>query len=126
MKSPALKPVNPKDRRVVNIAEAERFRPWTGDDGSATGQLILQLDEEQPLGIGFHVYRMEPGTVTDPHEHNGHEQFLVLEGELTDHDGTVYRQGDLVWLRDGSCHFSHSERGCLLAVHIAGPERPLD
>ena len=45
-----------------------------------------------------------------------------IEGELVENDGTVFRKGDLVWLRDGTEHCSHSPNGCLLAVHIAGPE----
>lgn len=116
-----MKPVDAKDRRVANIHDAE-FTPFVYDDGVALGDAILQLDGDRPLGIGFHVYRMPPGMTTRPHRHNGHEQFLVLEGELIENDGTVYRKGDLVWLRGGTEHCSYTPNGCLLAVHIAGPE----
>ncbi len=116
-----MKKVEAADRRVANIHEAT-YKPFVYDDGVALGDSILQLDDEKPLGIGFHVYRMKPGMTTRPHRHNGHEQFLILEGELVENDGTVFRKGDLVWLRDGTEHCSHSPNGCLLAVHIAGPE----
>jgi anti-sigma factor ChrR (cupin superfamily) len=116
-----MHPVKPEDRRVANIHDAE-YKPFVYDDGVALGDAVLQLDDSQPLGIGFHVYRMPAGMRTRGHRHNGHEQFLILEGELIENDGTIYRKGDLVWLRNGTEHNSYTPDGCLLAVHIAGPE----
>lgn len=120
-----MKPVNPADRRVVNIKSGE-FKPFVYEDGAAFGDSILQLNDELPLGVGFHVYRMPAGMTTRPHRHNGHEQFLILEGELIENDGTVLEAGDLVWFRDGTEHCSYTPNGCLLAVHIAGLETPVD
>ena len=60
------------------------------------------------------------------HRHNGHEQFLILDGELHESDGTILKAGDLVFYRDGTEHNSYTPNGCLLAVHIAGPEFPVD
>jgi hypothetical protein len=120
-----MKPVNPEDRRVVNIKSGE-FKPFVYEDGAALGDSILQLDDQLPLGVGFHVYRMPAGMTTRPHRHNGHEQFLILEGELIENDGTVFRAGDLVWFRSGSEHCSYTPNGCLLAVHIAGMETAVE
>lgn len=116
-----MKPIAAADRIIANINEAE-FKPFVYEDGVQLGDSVLQLDREQPLGVGFHVYRMPAGMTTRGHRHNGHEQFLILEGELIESDGTVFRKGDLVFYRDGSEHHSYSPGGCLLAVHIAGPE----
>ncbi len=120
-----MKPITSQDRRIARIHEAT-FEPFVYPDGLSYGDSILQLDTDQPLGIGFHVYRMPPGMVTRSHRHNGHEQFLILEGELHESDGTVLRPGDLVFYRDGSEHNSFTPNGCLLAVHIAGPETSLE
>lgn len=120
-----MKPIAPQDRRVANIHQAE-FQNFVYEDGVQPGDSVLQLDRDQPLGVGFHVYRMPAGMTTRGHRHNGHEQFLILEGELIESDGTVLRQGDLVFYRDGSEHHSYSPDGCLLAVHIAGPETPVE
>ena len=57
---------------------------------------------------------------------NGHEQFLILEGELIESDGTVFRKGDMVFYRDGTEHNSYTPNGCLLAVHIPHAETPLE
>ncbi|WP_421696451.1 cupin domain-containing protein [Aestuariivirga sp.] len=120
-----MKQVKPEDRRIANIYEAA-FEPFVFDDGLTLGDGVLQLNDKEPLGVGFHVYRMPAGMTTRPHRHNGHEQFLILEGELIENDGTVFRKGDLVWLRDGTEHCSHTPNGCLLAVHIAAPETTVD
>lgn len=120
-----MKPIEQGDRRVANIDQAS-FQPFVYPDGMALGDAVLQLDDSQPLGTGFHVYRMPAGMRTRSHRHNGHEQFLILEGELIESDGTVLRKGDLVFYRDGTEHNSYTPHGCLLAVHIVGPEVSLD
>ncbi|MEL7543293.1 MAG: cupin domain-containing protein [Pseudomonadota bacterium] len=117
-----MKPIADGDRRVANIYD-DAFVPFVDDTGPCDGETVLQVNAHAAPGVGFHVYRMAPGTTTTPHEHTDHEEFLVLEGTLTDHDGFVYRKGDLVWLRKGTIHSSHSEEGALLAVYIASPER---
>ena len=120
-----MRSIDAKDRKVANIQTA-RFEPFVYPDGLALGDDVLQLDDGQELGIGFHVYRMPAGMTTRAHRHNGHEQFLILEGELIESDGTVLKKGDLVFYRDGSEHHSYTPNGCLLAVHIAGPETAVD
>ena len=120
-----MKPIAPEDRRIANIHEAA-FQSFVYPDGLALGDAILQLDDDKPLGEGFHVYRMPAGMTTRGHRHNGHEQFLILEGELIESDGTVFRKGDLVFYRDGTEHNSYTPNGCLLAVHIPHAETPLE
>ncbi len=120
-----MKPIERNDRRIANIQSAA-FTSFVYPDGLALGDQILQLNADLPLGTGFHVYRMPAGMTTRGHRHNGHEQFLILEGELHESDGTILRAGDLVWYRDGTEHHSHTPDGCLLAVHIAGPETVLE
>lgn len=120
-----MKPIAPNDRRIANIHDAP-FEPFVYPDGLALGDAILQLDADKPLGEGFHVYRMPAGMITRGHRHNGHEQFLILEGELHESDGKILRAGDLVFYRDGTEHNSYTPNGCLLAVHIAGPEQVLE
>ncbi len=120
-----MQPVKHDDRRIANIHRAE-FVPFVCPDDVALGDAVLQLDDSQPLGVGFHVYRMPPGMTTRGHRHNGHEQFLILEGELHESDGTILRARDMVFYRDGTEHNSHTPNGCLLAVHIARPETPVE
>ncbi|CAN5161398.1 hypothetical protein BH10PSE7_BH10PSE7_09970 [soil metagenome] len=112
------------DRMVVNINTAP-FRPYVVDGQEMPGEGFLQLDDTFPPGAGFYVYRMAPGVTTIPHEHTCHEQFLVLEGELIDHDGYVYKPGDFVLLKEGTIHNSRTETGTTLAIFVREAERNL-
>jgi anti-sigma factor ChrR (cupin superfamily) len=68
---------------------------------------------------------MEPGASSAPHRHGGAEEFLVIEGEIIDNDGVVYRAGDVVWLAPGTEHSSHSPNGALIAVYAEKEEMTL-
>jgi anti-sigma factor ChrR (cupin superfamily) len=121
-----MKTIAQRERAVANIHTAD-YEHWHNEDGGElTDQGFLQLDDSFPPGSGFYVYKMEPGAVSTPHEHTCRENFLILEGELIDNDGYVYRQGDLVMLEDGTQHSSTSPNGCLIAVFVRTIERDLD
>ena len=109
-----MKPIAANDRRVANIRTAT-FTPFFSD-GKPDGE-VLQLNTAKPQASGFYIYRMAPGTTTVAHKHRGDEEFLIIEGDLTDHDGVEYGPGDLVWLRDGTVHNSTTRGGCLIAVY---------
>ena len=109
-----MKAVEQKDRRVTNIYTATFTTILS--DGVVDGE-VLQSNTDKPLGTGFYVYRMAAGTTTVAHEHVGDEEFLIIQGDLMDHDGVEYGPGDLVWLRDGTTHSSSTRGGCLIAVY---------
>lgn len=115
-----MKPVAEGERLIINLDEIE-FEPYVNSRGEEDG-LAFQLDRSKPLGTGFHIYKMEPGYTTIPHQHCGNEEYLILSGDLTDNDGTVYREGDLVLMKDGTEHCSHTENGCVIVVHLQAPE----
>ena len=116
-----MKPVNAGDRKVVNIKEAE-FKVWESESGEDSGQSLVQLNTSKPDGVGFHLFRMAPGTTTDSHRHTGDEEWFMIEGDLTDNDGTRYEPGDLVWMKEGTEHNSYTEQGCTLVVYIETAE----
>ncbi len=109
-----MKPLDSNERQVVNIAKGD-FLTLIDEDGREDGQ-VLQINPNSALGFGFHVYRMPAGHTTTPHVHEGDEEFFVLEGEIIDHDGYRYTQGDLVWLKAKTKHNSYSPEGALLVV----------
>ncbi len=83
------------------------------------------ISYDADAGEGCYLVRFAPGARSTPHEHIGHEEFLVLHGSLTDCDGTVYRRDDFVSLKPGSKHVSVSEDGATLLVFIRGGFRAL-
>ena len=108
-----MKAIDPGDRWIANIYTAPIKTLMS--NGAEDGE-VLQLDTDRPLGTGFHLYRIAPGTTTQAHGHIGHEEFLMIEGDLVDHDGIRYRPGDLVCLRAVTAHTSYTEAGCLIVV----------
>ena len=118
-----MKAVKPGEGVIANIHQSE-YEPFINEDGQMDGS-VLQLNREHKPGVGFHVYKMDPGTTTIPHEHTSHEECLLISGDLTDNDGTEYRVGDLVFMRQGTEHSSTTKNGCLLAVYIGSTEIPV-
>lgn len=105
----------PAKKRIVRNFLKDSFSTLYDPTGRADGE-VLHANPEEPPGHGFHVYRMPAGHTTTAHLHKGHEEFLVIEGELVDHDGYKYKKGDLVWLEAGTAHNSYSPNGALLVV----------
>ncbi|MEM9851498.1 MAG: cupin domain-containing protein [Pseudomonadota bacterium] len=85
---------------------------------------VVSYDERS--GQGSYLMIMGPGTVTNPHRHDGPEEWYMVEGDLVDNDGHVYRTGDFVSLAGGSVHNSHSPSGCKIVVTHRGPVVDLD
>ena len=45
---------------------------------------------------------------------------LMMDGELTDPDGKIFKKGDFVTFEPGSKHSSFSKNGCLVLVFMRG------
>jgi anti-sigma factor ChrR (cupin superfamily) len=76
----------------------------------------LPLSYDRATGQGCYLMRMQPGAVTIAHDHPGMEEFLIIEGDLVDGDGTVFGPGDFVSYEAGTRHNSRTESGCVIAV----------
>ena len=63
---------------------------------------------------GSYLMRLAPGAQTIPHRHAAREEYLILEGEAIESDGTVLRPGDWIVHEPGSQHGTRTETGCLL------------
>jgi anti-sigma factor ChrR (cupin superfamily) len=101
-------------RKTVN-AHTTPFLPYDmeGPVQPEMSWLPVSYDEG---GQGTYLMRMDPGAVTIGHDHAGMEEFLILEGDLTDSDGTRFGPGDFVSYDAGTHHNSWTEGGCLIAV----------
>lgn len=117
-----MKPIQQSERKVANIRDEEAYTPYTTTGGPEKGTSYIKLNPHTERDVGFYIYRMEPGSRSTPHMHGGAEEFLIVEGELIDNDGTVYKQGDVVWLAGGTEHTSHTESGCIIAVYAEAAE----
>lgn len=114
-----------RGRTVVNWREVE-WKPYPSLPESGVPIYWHPIRANPDTGEGFYLVKFPPGASSSLHEHTGAEHFTVLEGELTDPDGTTYRTGDCVALEPGTRHASHSATGCIVVAFIAGPLRTLD
>ncbi len=103
------------DRTVVNLHEAP-FGAYDLEGPVQPEMRLLEISYDRATGHGCYAMRMDPGAVTIAHDHAGYEEFLILEGDLVDSDGTVFGPGDFVSYRPGTHHHSRTEHGCLILV----------
>ncbi len=112
-------------RQIIDTASDE-FKPYDRYGDSIAGMSWIPLSGELQNGeFECFLLRMDAGAQSKPHEHLGFEEFLVIDGELIDCDGTTYRSGDFVRFLPGSRHSSHTPNGCTLLVMLRGNNRAL-
>ena len=77
-------------RKVANIETLEwEILDQPGLPGEDVWWYNLSYDPE--IGQGSYLYKMGPGARSNPHEHEGPEEFFILEGDLVDNDGYIYK-----------------------------------
>ena len=112
-------------RQVIATGD-DQFKPYDRYGEPIAGMSWIPLSGELLNGsYECFLLRMQPGARSNPHEHTGFEEFLVVDGELVDCDGQVFNSGDYVRFQPGSKHSSHSPGGCTLLVILRGNNRAL-
>ena len=115
--------MNRNDRSILNIHETP-FDPYDLEGPVQDDMSVLAVSYGAGTRRGVYVIRMEPGAETIPHTHECMEEFLILEGELIESDGTVLKKGDFASYRPGSHHNSRTDTGCLLVGFDWDPPQP--
>jgi len=114
-----------KDRQVIDIHNIE-FKPFDRYGSPVPKMSWHIISYNQKSGQGSYVLKMEPGAQTVPHMHMGFEEFLMIEGELIDADGTIFKKGEFVSFEPGSMHSSSSKTGALIVVFQRGLNQAID
>ena len=112
-------------RKITNLYDVE-FIPFDNYGVTVPGMSWHKITySKENGGQGTYVLKMEPGAKSLPHKHTGFEEFLILDGELIDTDGKIFKKGDFISFEPGSKHSSHTINGCLVLVFMRGINRPL-
>jgi len=112
-------------RKITNLNDIE-FIPFDNYGAVIPGMSWHKISySKKNNGQGTYVLKMEPGAKSLPHEHTGFEEFLMLDGELIDPDGKIFKKGDFISFEPGSKHSSHTINGCLVLVFMRGINQPL-
>ena len=113
-----------KKRQIIDFKNL-KFEPFDNYGVVVPGMSWHKISyNRENGGQGTYVLKMEPGSKSLPHEHTGFEEFLMLDGELTDPDGKIFKKGDFISFEPGSKHSSHTINGCLVLVFMRGLNKP--
>ena len=111
-------------RKITNLYNV-KFKPFDNYGVTVPGMSWYKISySRENGGQGSYVLKMDPGAKSVPHEHTGYEEFLMLDGELIDPDGKVFKKGNFITFEPGSIHSSYTKDGCLILVFMRGINKP--
>ena len=108
------------NRRKITKLNHLEFKPFDKYGKIIKGWFWHKISFDEKTNFGTYISKLDPGTKTIPHIHTGHEEFLVLEGELIDSDGTIFKKGDFISYEPNSSHSSYTKKGCLILTFMRG------
>ena len=109
-------------RKITDILNL-KFEPFDRYGSVIPGMSWHKISFNKENGCGTYISKLEPGTKTIPHIHKGYEEFFILEGELIDSDGTIFKKGDFVTFEPNTEHSSRTEKGCLILTFMRGENK---
>ena len=104
------------ERRRIIETKQEHFLPYNRYGKVSSSLKWLPLSKDEKLEHEVFIVQFEPESSSSLHKHNGYEEFYVIDGELIDDDGKVFKKGDYIKFEKGSQHSSYSKTGCTLLV----------
>ena len=108
------------DKRKITKLDNLKFEPFDKYGEPIDGWYWHKISFDEKTNFGTYISKLNPETKTIPHIHSGHEEFLILEGELVDSDGTIFKKGDFVSYEPHSSHSSYTKKGCLILTFMRG------
>ena len=96
------------------------FNPFDLYGDPIPGMSWCKVSYDTKNGHGSYILKMNPGAKSLPHVHTNYEEFFMLDGELIDPDGKVFKKNDLITFEPGSMHSSYTKVGCLVLVFMRG------
>ena len=114
------------NKRIITNPFNVKFEPFDNYGSAITGMGWHKITYNKKTGQGTYILKMDPGTTSKPHEHISFEEFIILDGELIDVDGEVFKKGNIVTFEPGSTHSSYTKNGCLILVFMRAMNKAID
>jgi anti-sigma factor ChrR (cupin superfamily) len=108
------------NKRKITKLHQLKFEPFNKYGKIIKGWSWHKISFDEKKSFGTYISKLEPETKTLPHIHSGYEEFLILEGELIDSDGTIFKKGDFISYEPKSSHSSFTKKGCLILTFMRG------
>ena len=107
-------------RRIIETKQ-EYFSPYNQYGTVSSDLKWLPLSKDEKFEHEVFIVQFEPESSSSLHKHKGYEEFYVIDGELIDDDGKVFKKGDYIKFEKGTKYSSYSKTGCtLLEILYAG------
>ena len=113
------------NRRIITNPLKLEFEPFDNYGEPIKGMSWHKISYEKEKGQGSYILKMDPGAKSIPHEHVSYEEFYMLDGELIDVDGKIFKKGDFISFEPGSKHSSFTEKGFLILVFMRSRNRTI-
>ena len=97
-----------KKRIITNPLNVE-FEPFDNYGKPIDKISWHKISYNKKSGQGSYILKMDPGAKTLAHEHVNYEEFYILDGELKDADGQVFKKGDFVTFEQAQ-HTHHTQK----------------
>mgnify|MGYP001392846570 CR=1 FL=1 len=112
-------------RKITNPLDV-KFEPFDNYGSPIAGMSWHKITYDKKTGQGTYILKMEPGAKSKHHEHISFEEFIILDGELIDLDGKIFKKGDIVTFEPGSTHSSCTKNGCLILVFMRAMNKAVE
>ena len=113
------------DGRTITNPFNIKLKPFNKDNVAIVNMSWYEISFDQKKGLGTYILSMLPGAKSIPHERLKFEEVYMLEGELIDADGAVFKKGEIITFEPGTTSSHHSTKGCMLLVFMRGANTPL-
>ena len=114
------------NKRKITKTNHLKFEPFDKYGKPLDGWLWHNISFDKKTNFGTYISKLKPGTKTLPHTHLGYEEFLILDGELIDSDGTIFRKGDFISYEPNTSHSSYTKKGCLILTFMRGQNNQIN
>ena len=109
------------ERRRIIETKQEHFSLYNRYGTVSSGLKWMPLSKDEKVEHEVFIVQFEPKSSSSLHKDNGYDEFYVIDGELIDDDGKVFKKGHYIKFEKGSQHSSYSKTGCsLLVILYAG------
>ena len=113
-------------KRLIKNVNNLNFIPFDNYGKPVDGMSWHKISYDKSNGgFGTYILKMDAGAKSLPHVHQGFEEFYVIDGELQDADGKIFKKGDFVSFEPSTEHYSYTKSGCLLIVFMRGINKPI-
>ena len=114
------------NKRIITNLNNLKFKPFDKYGKPIKGWSWHNITFDKETNFGTYISKLEPGTKTISHTHTGYEEFLILDGELTDSDGKIFKKGDFISYKPNSSHSSYTKKGCLILTFMRGHNKKIN